>query len=404
MPNDRSWQDAKATRTLIAALDAGGLDFRFVGGAVRDGLLGRRVADVDVATPARPEAVIHAVEVAGLKAIPTGIAHGTVTAVVGRRPFEITTLRRDVETDGRHAVVAFTDDWRQDAARRDFTMNALYADRDGAITDFFGGEADARAGRVRFIGEPALRIAEDALRILRFFRFHAWYGQGPLDPDGLAACARLAGMIDRLSGERIRVELFKTLAAPDPAPAWAAMIDAGVMVHALPAAVHVDRLSAMVALERALALPADPLRRLASLTGAPSAELLVLLKDRLKLSNKDEAHLRSFGGLAGRTELVGRRKFGQAFYGAEPAWVRDTAMLAHVETGAPNAETLAGLSRFIDGWIEPKFPLTGADLKQAGITAGPGMGRMLAELERWWIEADFAPDREACSVKLANLS
>src|ERR1700722_7255186 len=185
MLNDGSWLDAEATRTLIAALDAGGVDFRFVGGAVRDGLLGRKVADIDVATPARPDAVVRAVEAAGLKAIPTGIAHGTVTAMVGHQPFEITTLRRDVETDGRHAVVAFTDDWRADAARRDFTMNAPYAGRDGGITDFFGGEADVRAGRVRFIGDAAERIAEDGLRILRFFRFHAWYGSGPLDPAGL---------------------------------------------------------------------------------------------------------------------------------------------------------------------------------------------------------------------------
>jgi poly(A) polymerase len=403
MLTDRSWLDAKATRTLISALDAGGVDFRFVGGAVRDGLLGRKVADVDVATPAKPEEVVRAVEMAGLKAIPTGIAHGTVTAFVGRRPFEITTLRRDVETDGRHAVVAFTDDWRADAARRDFTMNALYADRDGIITDFFGGEADARAGRVRFIGEPGERIAEDALRILRFFRFHAWYGQGPLDPDGLAACIRSAGMIDRLSGERIRVELFKTLAAPDPAPTWTAMIDAGVMAHTVPDAVDVDRLAAMVALERALGLTADPLRRLAALTGARSTELLASIKARLKLSNRDEAHLRSFGGLTDRIALVGRRKFDQALYAAEPAWVRDATMLAQVETGTPNAETLAGLSRFIEGWAEPKFPLTGTDLKRAGIAAGPNMGRMLAELERWWIEADFRPDREACLAKLQDV-
>jgi poly(A) polymerase len=399
MLNDRSWLDAKATRTLIAALDAGGLDFRFVGGAVRDGLLGHKVADIDVATTARPDEVVRAVEAAGLKAIPTGIAHGTVTAMVGRHPFEITTLRRDVETDGRHAVVAFTDDWRADAARRDFTMNALYADRDGAITDFFGGEADVRAGRVRFIGDAAERIAEDGLRILRFFRFHAWYGQGPLDPAGLAACVHLAGMIDRLSGERVRVELFKTLAAPDPAPAWTAMIDAGVMAHTVSDATRVDRLSAMVALEQTMGLPADPLRRLAALTGAPAS---ALLKARLKLSNRDDDHLKSLGILADRADLVVRREFGQALYGAEPAWVRDAAMLAHVENDAPDTATLSELSRFIADWSEPKFPLTGVDLKQAGFTAGPDMGRLLAELERWWIEADFAPDRAACLAKLRD--
>jgi poly(A) polymerase len=399
MLNDRSWLDAKATRTLIAALDAGGLDFRFVGGAVRDGLLGRKVADIDVATPARPDAVVRAVEAAGLKAIPTGIAHGTVTAMVGHQPFEITTLRRDVETDGRHAVVAFTDNWRADAARRDFTMNALYADRGGAITDFFGGEADAKAGHVRFIGDPAERIAEDGLRILRFFRFHAWYGQGPLDSAGLAACVQLAGMIGRLSGERVRVELFKTLAAPDPAPAWTAMIDAGVMAHTVSDATRVDRLSAMITLEQAMGLPADPLRRLAALTGAPSA---ALLKARLKLSNRNDDHLKSLGILADRADLMVRRKFGQALYGAEPAWVRDAAMLAHVENGVPDAVTLLFLPSFIEGWTEPKFPLTGADLKQAGFTAGPDMGRLLAELERWWIEADFAPDRAACLAKLRD--
>src|ERR1700739_1220589 len=206
MLTDRSWLDAKATCTLIAALDAGGIDFRFVGGAVRDGLLGRRVSDIDVATPVMPENVIRAVEAAGLKAIPTGIAHGTVTAVVGRQPFEVTTLRRDVETDGRHAVVAFTDDWRADAARRDFTMNALSMTRDGVVFDYFGGIADLRHGVVRFVGDPATRIAEDYLGILRFFRFHARYGVGP--PDAAAVAAIRAGVagLARLSAERVWAE------------------------------------------------------------------------------------------------------------------------------------------------------------------------------------------------------
>jgi poly(A) polymerase len=400
MLTDRSWLDTKATRTLIAALNAGGLDFRFVGGAVRDGLLGRPIADIDVTTPARPDDVVQAVEAAGLKAIPTGIAHGTVTAMVGRTAFEITTLRRDVETDGRHAVVAFTDDWRADAARRDFTMNALYADRDGVITDFFGGEADARAGRVRFIGDPVQRIAEDGLRILRFFRFHAWYGQGPLDAEGLAACVQSAGMIDRLSGERVRVELCKTLAAPDPAPACAAMIEAGVMAHFVPVATHVDRLSAMVALERVLDLPADPLRRLAALTGAPSAELLEAIRSRLKLANRDSDHLAAFGKFRDRVDMVAQGAFGRALYGADPAWVRDAAMLASLPSSVPDTTQLAELSRFIAGWTEPHFPLSGADLSAVGIKPGPEMGAILAELERWWVAADFQPDRKACLARL----
>ena len=398
MLTDRSWLDAEATRRLIAALERGELDFRFVGGAVRDGLLGRPVADIDIATPARPEAVVRAVEAAGLKAIPTGIAHGTVTAMVGRMPFEITTLRRDVETDGRHALVAFTDDWRADAARRDFTMNALYADRDGAITDFFGGVDDAHAGRVRFIGDAAQRITEDALRIPRFFRFHAWYGQGALDADGLASCADLAGKIDRLSGERVRVEIFKTLAAPDPALVWQAMIDAGVMAHVVPGATDVGHLSAMVTLERALSLPADPIRRLAALIGVHSADL----KTRLKLSNHDADQLTSFRKSRDRVALVAAGKFGRALYGAYPDRVRDAAMLAHVEAGAPDTARLAALLGVIDRWVEPRFPLTGADIQAAGVKPGPAFGRMLGALEQWWIAADFQPDRDACLAKLRN--
>jgi poly(A) polymerase len=400
MLTDRSWLDAKATRILIAALDKGGIDFRFVGGAVRDALLGRRVADIDVATPARPEAVIRAIEAAGLKAVPTGMAHGTVTAVVQRHPFEITTLRRDVETDGRHAVVAFTDDWREDAARRDFTMNALYADRDGAVTDFFGGEADARAGRVRFIGVPAERIAEDALRILRFFRFHAWYGRDAPDRDGLSACSAMAAMVDRLSGERLRVEIFKTLSSPDPAPVWRTMIGAGIMAYVLPDATHIDALSGMVTLEHYLGLPADPIRRLAALLGPLPAGRLDWIKDRLKPANRDDDHLRSRAKLVHRVDLVSRHAFGQALYGAQPPWLRDAAMLAHIDSGQPDGATLAEFCRFAAGWTEPRFPLKGADLLATGIEPGPGMGRSLAELEAWWVAADFLPDREACLARL----
>ena len=371
-------------------------------GAVRDALLGRPVADIDVATPAMPDSVLKAVAAAGLKAIPTGIAHGTVTALVGRRPFEITTLRRYIVTDGRHAVVAFSADWQADAARRDFTMNALYADRGGAITDFFGGVADARAGRVRFIGDPERRIAEDALRILRFFRFHAWFGRR--DRDGAAACAKLAAMIDRLSGERVRTELFKTVSAPDPAPVWAAMIATGIMTHALPEAVNVAALSAMVAAERDLGLPPDPIRRLAALLGPLPPDRYDRIKDRLKLANRDNDHLRARNALAGRIADLSAGSLGQALYGAPPDWVRDVAMLSHIETGRPDATQLTAFCRFAAGWRAPRFPLTGADLLAAGIPPGPDLGRMLTALESWWIAADFAPDRAACLARLGQTS
>jgi poly(A) polymerase len=400
MLKDRSWIDAKSTVKVIAALDAAGIDFRFVGGAVRDGLLGRPVSDIDLATPSKPEAVMQAVEAGGLKAVATGLKHGTVTAIADRKPFEITTLRRDVETDGRHAVVAFTDDWREDAARRDFTMNALYADRDGEITDYFGGTADALGGHVRFIGDAEARITEDALRILRFFRFHAHYGQGALDADGLAAAFKLAGMIDRLSGERVRVEIFKMLAADDPAPVWQAMIDAGIMAHVVPAAGRVDDLSKMVELEHALGLPSDPLRRLAALTGVPSAALTENLKTRLRLSNRDADYLGALVRQGNRLTLVARGAFGRALYGVQPDWVRDAAMLSAVEIAKPGPKVLAQLNLFISTWAEPRFPLTGADLQKAGVEPGPDMGKLLDVIEQWWVTSDFKPDRDGCLAQL----
>ena len=390
---DRSWLDGSATRALATAFDSAGIDFRFVGGAVRDSLLGRRVSDVDVATPAVPEAVLAALDAARIKSVPTGLAHGTVTAVVEGRPFEITTLRRDIETDGRHATVAFSTDWREDAARRDFTMNALYADRDGLVTDFFGGIDDARAGQVRFIGDPATRITEDALRILRFFRFLAHYGRGALDPAGLAACARLAAMIDRLSGERIRDELLKLLCAPNPAPAWRAMEAAGVAAHVLPQS-DIGGLERMATLERTLGLEPDPLRRLAALGGTEA------LKKRLKLSNCDVERLAAMHAPGARTTLIVREAFGRALYGADSGDVRDAALLAHVRTSSPDLPTLRRFLEFLSAWREPRFPLTGADLRKRGVPEGAELGRLLAEIELWWITSDFVPDRGACLAEL----
>jgi poly(A) polymerase len=398
---DRTWLDAAPTRRLVAILDAAGIDFRFVGGAVRDGLLGRPVADIDLATPATPEMVVAALAAAGCKSIPTGIAHGTVTALVDGRPFEITTLRRDVETDGRHAIVAFTDDWRIDAARRDFTINALYADSRGEILDLFGGAADARAGRVRFIGDPRARIREDALRILRFFRFHARFGSGAPDPAGLAACAELAGMIDGLSAERIRVEVLKLLAAPAPQEAWTAMIESGVMAHVVEDATRIGDLAALVALEARLDLAPDPVRRLAALIGSMTPSRIADLKSRLKLSNRDADQLAGLDA-PGRVALVEARAFGRALYRAEPAWVRDAALLAHIRLGAPSVAALVEFIAFIPGWSEPSFPLGGEDLIAMGISPGPRMGNLLSAVESWWRALDFAPDRRACLAELAR--
>ncbi len=282
------WLDRAETRRLMGLLDPGGAGdiARFVGGAVRDAYLGRAVADVDVATVLAPHLVIERLEAAGIKVVPTGIDHGTVTAIVDRHPFEITTLRHDVETFGRHARVAFSVDWRTDAERRDFTMNALYCDIDGRIYDPVGGIADLDASRVRFIGDAEARIEEDALRILRFFRFHAWYGKGAPDSDGLAACAKRAKDLKRLSAERVRAELLKLLAAPDPVPAIRQMAETGILTRVLAEATNFDRLAGLVAIERARG-EADAIRRLGALLPDGAA----VVGERLRLSKKEQIRL-----------------------------------------------------------------------------------------------------------------
>ncbi|MFQ5959208.1 MAG: CCA tRNA nucleotidyltransferase, partial [Alphaproteobacteria bacterium] len=237
------WMTVRATRAVVDALRAQGAEVRFVGGCVRDAVAGRKVTDVDIATPDPPETVIRLLEAAGIRVVPTGIKHGTVTAVVARRPFEITTLRRDVETYGRHAKVAFTDDWTADAARRDFTINALFCAPDGTLYDPFGGLDDLRAGRVRFVGDAVQRIREDVLRLLRFFRFYAHYGRPPPDAEALAACRAMALALPSLSGERVCAELLRLLAADDPAAVLELMIEADVLEFVLPEVAGVGALA-----------------------------------------------------------------------------------------------------------------------------------------------------------------
>src|SRR5262245_47817325 len=357
------WMTAPETVAVMAALSAAGGEARFVGGCVRDALLGRKVRDIDIATHEPPERVMNLLKRAGIKAIPTGIKHGTVTAVVGVRHFEITTLRRDVETYGRHAKVEYTDDWQADAARRDFTMNALFCGADGTLYDPFGGHADLRAQRVRFVGDAESRIREDVLRLLRFFRFHAHYGKPPPDAAALAACRELAPLLPTLSGERICGETLKLLSAPQPADAIALMQEDGVLAHFLPEATQAGRLRALVAIEgvspRDLVPRADPIRRLAALLDGSEASALAVAM-RVRFSNVERDRLI---GLAGDLEpspaldAPARRRL---IYRLGPARYRDRVLIAWaaaVDGGVPMerraTEAWIDLLRAAVEWVVP---------------------------------------------------
>jgi poly(A) polymerase len=387
-----------ATEAVLKALGAEGAERRFVGGCVRDAVAGRAVKDIDIATPDKPERVIELLQRAKIRVVPTGIAHGTVTAVLDGKPFEITTLRRDVETYGRHAKVEFTDDWEADASRRDLTFNAMSLTPEGELFDPFGGLADLAGGRVRFVGDPRQRIEEDVLRLLRFFRFHAHYGKPPPDEAALAACRELAPKLPGLSGERVQAELLKLLAAPDPAPVVALMRDQEVLKHLLPEASAIDRLAGLVRIE---AKP-DPVRRLAALLvdGEGAARRV---GERLKLSNADRDRLLQLAGpfeLAPTMDLRQRRlqlyRLGEALY-------RDRVYLAWAVAPRNEADIWKQLLAVADLPITA-FPLKGRDALDLGVEPGPEVGRLLAAVERWWIEGDFQADRKTCLKHLKELA
>ena len=377
-----------ATRAVLDALGGAG---RFVGGCVRDALLGRTIGDIDIATPLAPEKVTQRLEAAGLKAVPTGIAHGTVTAVARSRPFEITTLRRDVETDGRHARVDFTDDWAADAARRDFTMNALFLDAEGQVFDPVGGLADLRAGHVRFVGEPERRIREDVLRLLRFYRFHAHYGRGAADAAARAACRKLRHLLPTLSGERVAAETLKLLAAPDPLPTSTMMADDGVLAAVLPEARRLDRLKALLPLEPA----PDPLRRLGALIDGGAGAVA----ERLRLSNQQRDRLLALEAPPWPVDLDGdERVQRRALHRLGAELYRDLVLLRAAESGeGQRARALLDLAA---SWKPLAFPLKGRDVAALGVPPGPEIGRRLAELEAWWEAGDFRADRRACLAEL----
>lgn len=374
-----------AFRAVAAALAVDGDRIRVVGGAVRNTLMGEPVSDVDVATTARPEVVAARAVAAGLKAIPTGIEHGTVTVVADGTPFEVTTLRADVETDGRRAVVAFTDDWAADAGRRDFTMNAIYADPDGTLHDPTGGIADALAGRVRFIGRPEDRIREDYLRILRFFRFHARYGRGTADAGALAACVDLRAGLDRLSRERIGAEWRKLVSAPRAAETIALMAEEGVLAHVLGRPGRPERLARALDLAAAAGLSPDPMLPTAAvaLDGPADAEPVA---DRLRLANAERDRLAALGTWAERLGPdPGADAVRLAVYRVGNEIAAGAIVLAAARAGTAAPATLA-LAR---DWPAPVFPLGGRDLLAAGMAPGPALGARLKALEDAWIASGF---------------
>jgi poly(A) polymerase len=381
------WMRESGVCAVLHALQSPEGDARFVGGAVRDTLLKRRVTDLDLATPLHPDAVTRMLSVAGVKTVPTGIAHGTVTAVTGKRAIEITTLRHDVENYGRRALVAFDASWESDARRRDFTMNALYLDAGGRLYDYVGGLADLRAGRVRFVGDPATRIREDALRLLRFYRFLAHYGKTRPDPKARAACRNLASLLPNLSAERIAAELLKLLAARDPLPALRMIREDGVLRVLLPEAGGFARLARLVAREPA----PDPLRRLAALLARDAADV----GKRLRLSNAQRARLAALAAPAGFDPKGDLRAQRRALYRLGPELYRDRAMLS---TASPR--TARRLLALASRWRPRKFPLSGGDLASCGVAPGPALGKLLGQLEAWWVAADFKPNRAQCLAEL----
>ena len=366
------WMRDPDIARIVGALGA----CRFIGGAVRDALAGHAVHDIDIATPEEPPEVVRRLEAAGLKTRTYGMDHGVVLAVGRRRHAEVASLRRDVETDGRRAVVAWTRDWREDAARRDFTVNAMSATPDGRLFDYFGGRADLAAGLVRFVGDPERRIREDVLRVLRFFRFTARFGTLPGHPASLEAAVRLAPLMESLSGERLRAEVLGLLAAPDPAPAAALMAARGVFRPVLPAAERTDRLARTVAAEARLAVAPDPVRRLAALLARPDP-------GRLRLSAAESERIEA---LAARKPLDRT-----TLYREGRARFLDRLLL---KGGDEAGEALLAEPP------PPPFPLAGRDLRARGVPPGPELGRLLRDLEDWWIARAFRPDRIECLAEL----
>jgi poly(A) polymerase len=389
------WFEALPARTVFAALNRGGHETRAVGGAIRNSLMGLPVTEVDFATTATPDEVTALAAKAGLKTVPTGLHHGTVTVIADHHPYEVTTLRQDVETFGRHASVRFTDDWAMDAARRDFTINALYADASGLVHDPLGGYPDVMARRVRFIGSARERIREDYLRILRFFRFTANYGQQP-DAEGYRACIAERAGLALLSAERVHTELLRILVTREPLRALEPMSEAGFLVSLIGVVVRVSHAARLIAIEEANGLPGDGLRRLAALALMKEEDAGHLTR-KLRLSNVEAARLEIMANLAPDLGVqTGPLALKTALYRLGPERFRDRVLIAWARSGAePGDPAWREHLALPERWKAPVFPVKGEDMLAAGLEKGPAIGQKLRALEAAWIASDFTMTRKA---------
>lgn len=411
--SNESWFTDPALQRLYALLNADGGEVRVAGGAVRNSLMGLPVADIDLATTLAPETVMERAKAAGIKAVPTGIDHGTVTLVIDGTPFEVTTLRRDVETDGRRAKVSFSEDWQEDAERRDLTINALYVGADGEVIDLIGGLPDVETKTVRFIGDADTRIAEDYLRILRFFRFFAHYGGGRPDAAGLKACSRAKDKLATLSAERIWAETKKLLSARDPGRALLWMRQSGVLGAILPETEKwgIDAIPALVAAEQALGWEPEPMLRLAAIV-PKDADRLAGLAQRLRLSNAEAAFLNRFARAPKPNGEVTDAAFDRDLYrlgkdGVIAALKIDLAQAranaGHDPKVMARAGRLSALLQRAERFERPVFPLSGADVLSAGVAPGPKVGEMLKTIEEAWIGSNFSFDRAKLIARLEDL-
>jgi len=399
--NLQAWMADPETWEVMKALTDKGGEARFVGGCVRDSIVNRRVYDVDIATSWHPSEVIERLQYRDIKVVPTGIDHGTVTAIVDGKPFEITTLRHDVKTYGRHADVEFTDDWIQDAARRDFTMNAIFCDLDGTLYDLYGGVEDLRNGHILFVGDAEERIMEDVLRILRFFRFYAHFGKGEPDKSAVKAIKKFAHLIPKLSAERIHHETLKLLEAEKAHQAWHIIVDQGILPHWLPEAQNVDVLGRLIDLEQEYNTKLYAIRRLAALL-PEKAKVVKTVANYMRLSKVDRHNLELMcQSDLGVSLQMSEKDIRQFVYRYNNDVLRNQLLLVSARTD--QKENLLELYHYATSCRLPEYQLLGQDVLDLGITPGPQVGDYLRQVEQWWIDQDFKPLRRESLDYLKNI-